>query len=62
MAAEVVEDDDAARLDRRDQELLDPCGEGFAIYRAVEDARSDDAVVPQPGDKGPVINFVCGRA
>ena len=51
VAAEVVDDDDAAWFQYWDQELFDPSGEGLAIDRAVEHAWGDDAVVPQPGDK-----------
>ena len=52
MAAEIVDDDDAARLERRDQELLDPGGEALAIDRSIDHAGCDDAVMPQAGDEG----------
>ena len=46
VAAEVVDHHDAARLQRRDQELLDPGGEALAVDRTVKDAGGNDAVVP----------------
>lgn len=52
VAAEIVDDDDGARLQLGDQELLDLCGEAVAVDRPVEHARRDDAVVPEPGDEG----------
>ena len=52
MAAEIVEDDDAARLQFRDQELRGPCGEALTSDRAVKHARGNDAVMAQPGDEG----------
>lgn len=66
MAAEIVEDDDAARFELGDEELLDPCGEAFAIDRAIEDAGSNDPIVPEAGDEGqrlpvPMRHFIDQR-
>src|SRR5699024_5550486 len=44
--------DDAARLQRGDQELLDPSGEALAVDRAIEDAKGNDAIVPETGNEG----------
>ena len=50
--AEVVHDDDVARLQRRHQELLDVGHEALAVDRAVDDAGRGDAVVAQRGEEG----------
>ena len=52
VAAEVVEDDDVARSQRRHQHLLDIGGEQVAVDRSVDHAGGIDAVVPQDGDEG----------
>ena len=52
MAAEIVEDDDIAGLEGRDQEALNISEELLAIDRPVEDARCVDAAEPEGGDEG----------
>lgn len=52
VAAEVVDDDDAAWLEFGDEKLLDPGSEALAIDRPVDHAGRDDAVVLQAGDEG----------
>jgi hypothetical protein len=51
MGAEIVEDDDVARLERRGEELLDIGAEAFAVNGAVEQAGRIDAVIAQGGKK-----------
>src|SRR5205085_1488663 len=52
VAAEIIHDDDVAWLEGGQEELLDPCPEGVAIDRAVDDARRFDAVAAQGGREG----------
>lgn len=52
MAAQVIDHDDAARLQFGDQELLDPGGEAVTVDRAIQDARSNNAIVPETGNEG----------
>ena len=47
VGAEIVEDHSVARLEGRDEELLDIGAEAFAVDRAVEQAGRIDAVVAQ---------------
>ena len=66
MAAEVIDHDDTARLQFGDRELLDPGGEALAVDRAVDNARGDDAIVPETGNEGqrlpmPVRHLVSQR-
>src|SRR5690606_1084132 len=42
MAAQVVDDDDAAWLQFGNEELLDPGGEAFPVDRPIDHARGDD--------------------
>ena len=51
VGAEIVEDDDVARLEGRHEELFDIGEEAFAIDRAVEQAGRVDAVVAQGGEE-----------
>src|SRR5262245_2867918 len=51
MAAEVVDDDDVARLEGRQQDLLDIGKEGLAVDRPVDDAGSVDAVAAKRGQE-----------
>lgn len=56
MAAEVVHDDDVARIERRHEELLDPCGEALAVDRPIEHARGVDPIMAkccQEGQRSP---------
>jgi hypothetical protein len=50
--AEIVEDDEIARLQGGGEYLLDIGGEQRAIDRPVDDARGLDSIVPERGDKG----------
>jgi hypothetical protein len=52
VGAEIVEDHDVARLERRDEELFDIGAEAFAVDRPVEQAGRVDAVVAQRGGEG----------
>ena len=61
---EVVEDDDIARAQRRDQDLLDVGEERRRVDRAVEDGRRAEAVEAQRRDDGvrlPVAARACDR-
>src|SRR5271154_1382508 len=51
VGAEIVEDDDVARLEGRREELLDIGAEAFAVDGAVEQAGGVDAVIAQGGKK-----------
>lgn len=51
VTAEIVHDDNVARLERRDEELLDIGLEAFAIDGAIKDAWRIDPVVPQGGNE-----------
>jgi hypothetical protein len=44
VAAEIVDDDDIAGLERRHQYLLDIGEEAFPVDRAVDDARRVDTI------------------
>ena len=61
MAGEVVEDDDVAGPERRDEELLDPGLEALAVDRAVEDAGRAEPVRSQPGEEGHGAPVAAGR-
>lgn len=52
VTAEVVEDDRVAMRQLWNKHLLNIGEEAFAIDRAIEDVRSDDAGSGQPGDEG----------
>ncbi len=52
VAAEVVDDDDIARLKGGDEHLLDIGQKGLAIDWAVDDAGRVDAIVAQRGQEG----------
>jgi hypothetical protein len=52
VAGEIVEDDDIARLEGGDQELLDIGLEFLAVDRAIEEAGRLDPVMPQGGQEG----------
>ena len=52
MAAEIVHDDDVARLQGRDEELLDIGEEAATVDRAIDDARRIDAIGAERGEKG----------
>ena len=47
VAAEIVDDDNVAGLERRHEELRDIGYEPFAVDRSIKDARRVDPVVPQ---------------
>jgi hypothetical protein len=52
VAAEIVDDDDIAWLERGDEHLLDIGEEAFTIDRSIEHARRVDAVDAQRADEG----------
>lgn len=52
VAAKIVHDDDIARLERRDQELLDIGQEASAVDRTIEHRRRVDPVVPKRREEG----------
>lgn len=52
VAAEVVDNEDISRRERRGQDLLDIGGECLAVDRTVEDAWRVDPVGAQGGDEG----------
>ena len=52
MAAEIVHDDDIARLEGRDQEGLNLGEEGLAVDRPIEQTRRLDPLASQGGDEG----------
>lgn len=52
VTAEIVEDDDIARPEGGDQELLDVGPELLAVDRAIEEAGCLDAIMPQGGQEG----------
>jgi hypothetical protein len=52
VAAEIVDDDDIARLERRDEDLLDIGEEAVAVDRPVDDAWSGDAIAAERGEEG----------
>jgi len=52
VAAKIVENDDVARRQCRNQAALHPEREGVAIDRAIEDEGRDDPVASQPGEEG----------
>ena len=52
VAAEVVHDDDVARPERGDQQLLDIGAEAYAVDWALEDAGSDQAIAAQRTEEG----------
>ena len=52
VTAEIVDDDDVAGLECRNQELLDVSEEAFAIDRSVDHARGIDTVVAKCGEEG----------
>jgi hypothetical protein len=51
MRAEIVEDHDVARLQRRREELIDIGAEALAVDGSIEQARRVDAVVAQGGEE-----------
>lgn len=55
MTAEIVEDDEIAGPECRDEKLLDPGPEAAAVDRTVEDVGRAQAVGAQAGQEGPGI-------
>lgn len=62
VAAQIVEHDDIAGRQRREQGLLDIGPERFAIDRLVEHDRSGDPVVAECCDEGRVRQRPCGTS
>lgn len=52
VAAKIVEDDDVAGLERRDQELLDIGEEALAVDRAIDHSRRVDPVMAKRCEEG----------
>ena len=52
MAAEVVQDDDVARLQTGDEDFLDVGSEAVAVDRAIQNSRGLNSVVAQSGQEG----------
>ena len=52
VARQIVQDDDIARAQGGNEELLDPGAERLAVDRPVERARRDETVLPQRADEG----------
>ena len=52
MTAQIIEDDDVTRPQRRDEHLFDVSAEALAVESAVEDAGRGDAGSAQTGDQG----------
>lgn len=52
VGAEIVHEDDVARLERGPEDRLDVLKEALAIDGAVDEPRRGDAVVPQSGQEG----------
>lgn len=61
VAAEIVHDDDVARRQSGNEELLDPSGEDLAVDRSVEDAGRIDPVVSQGREQGQCPPLSKGR-
>jgi len=51
VAGQIVHDDDIARIQRRDEDLLDISPEDVAVHGAIEDVRGSDAGDAQTSDK-----------
>src|ERR1700733_7107397 len=60
VGAEIVEDHSVARLEGRDEELLDIGAEAFAVDRAVEQAGRIDAVIAKRARNVAVFHLPCG--
>lgn len=52
MGAQIVHHDNVARVEGRDENLLDVSEESIAVHRAVDDAWGGERVCAQPRDKG----------
>jgi len=52
VAAEIVQNDDVAGLERRHQLLLDIGPEAFAVDRTIEDARGREPIAAQGAEEG----------
>src|SRR5687768_17364368 len=52
VGAEIVDDDDVARLERRHEDLLDVLKEALAIDRSVDEPRRGEPIVTQSGQEG----------
>ncbi len=61
MTSQIVEDDDVALCQGWDKSLLDPGCEGYAVDRPVQDERSDDTVMTQPGQEGQRLPMAVGH-
>ncbi len=61
MHREVVQDDDVAGTERRDQHLLDVREKRGIVDRAIEDRRRRQSIDPQRGDDGVRLPMAVGR-
>lgn len=61
MTSQIVENDDVALCQGWDKGLLDPGCEGYAVDRPVQDERSDDTVMTQPGQEGQRLPMAVGH-
>lgn len=52
MEADIIEDDDVARLKFGHQLGLDPCLESSSVHRRIDNPRRDHAMAAQPGNEG----------
>ena len=59
--AEIVEDDDVALFEGRDEYLFDVGGEQDPVDRSVDDTGRIDPVMPQGGDKGQGLPMAIGN-
>lgn len=52
MGSEIVHDDDVARSQRRNEDLVDVLAEGLAIDRAIDEPWRLDAIMPKGSEEG----------
>src|SRR5687768_6143318 len=61
VGAEIVDDDDVARLERRHEYLLDVLKEALAIDRSIDEPRCGELIVTQSGQEGHGLPAAVGR-
>jgi hypothetical protein len=52
MGSEIIHDDDVARSQRRNEDLVDVLAEGLAIDRAIDEPWRLDAIMPKGSEEG----------
>lgn len=62
MAAEIVDDDDIAGIEGRDEDLLDIGEKAIAVDQPVDDARSGDAIAAVRAELRGEIDGIIGVA